>query len=72
LTDEDATRIFGKPLEHEYSLHELLRRPDVSYLALMTLRLGDLSVDAGLRDPQVIEQVENPGQVSGLHRTSTG
>ncbi|MDB5816940.1 MAG: tRNA uridine 5-carboxymethylaminomethyl modification enzyme GidA [Rhizobacter sp.] len=27
----DATRLFGKPLEHEYSGLELLRRPDVSY-----------------------------------------
>jgi tRNA uridine 5-carboxymethylaminomethyl modification enzyme len=65
LADEEATRIFGKPLEHEYSLHELLRRPDVSYLALMTLRLGEMSVDAGLRDPQVIEQVEIQAKYQG-------
>jgi hypothetical protein len=31
----------------------------------MTLRLGDLSVDAGLRDPQVIEQVENQAKYQG-------
>jgi tRNA uridine 5-carboxymethylaminomethyl modification enzyme len=28
---DDATRLFGKPLEHEYSGLELLRRPDVTY-----------------------------------------
>ncbi|KFB73145.1 MAG: Glucose-inhibited division protein A [Candidatus Accumulibacter phosphatis] len=65
LADEEATRIFGKPLEHEYSLYELLRRPDVSYLALMTLRLGEMSVNAGLRDPQVIEQVEIQAKYQG-------
>ncbi|HNF90684.1 MAG TPA: tRNA uridine-5-carboxymethylaminomethyl(34) synthesis enzyme MnmG [Accumulibacter sp.] len=65
LADEDTSRIFGKPLEHEYNLHDLLRRPDVSYSALMTLRLGDVSVDTGLRDPQVIEQVENQAKYQG-------
>src|SRR4051812_31746746 len=33
----DATRVPGQPLEHEYTLATLLRRPDVSYALLMTL-----------------------------------
>jgi tRNA uridine 5-carboxymethylaminomethyl modification enzyme len=34
LAAEDATRLFGKPLEHEYSLAELLRRPGVEFSAI--------------------------------------
>ena len=30
-------RVLGKPIEHEYTLFDLLRRPEVSYAALMTL-----------------------------------
>jgi tRNA uridine 5-carboxymethylaminomethyl modification enzyme len=37
LPIEDAMRVLGKNIEREYSLHELLRRPDVTYAALMTL-----------------------------------
>ena len=65
VTDEEAIRIFGKPLEREYTLHDLLRRPDVSYSALMTLRFGESTVDAGLSDPQVIEQVDIQAKYQG-------
>jgi tRNA uridine 5-carboxymethylaminomethyl modification enzyme len=37
LAEEDAMRVLGKNIEREYSLHELLRRPDVTYASLMTL-----------------------------------
>lgn len=37
LSAETMTEIFGKPLEHEYSLFELLRRPEVSYEQILTL-----------------------------------
>lgn len=37
LSTETMTEIFGKPLEHEYSLFELLRRPEVSYEQISTL-----------------------------------
>ncbi|MDH2917081.1 MAG: tRNA uridine-5-carboxymethylaminomethyl(34) synthesis enzyme MnmG [Gallionella sp.] len=37
LSEEDAVRVLGKNIEREYSLHELLRRPDVTYASLMTL-----------------------------------
>jgi tRNA uridine 5-carboxymethylaminomethyl modification enzyme len=37
LAEEDAMRVLGKNIEREYSLHELLRRPDVTYATLMTL-----------------------------------
>ncbi len=34
---EDAARVIGAPLEHEYSLMDLLRRPNVGYAALMSV-----------------------------------
>lgn len=37
LAEVDAMRVLGKNIEREYSLHELLRRPDVTYASLMTL-----------------------------------
>ena len=36
----ESVRVLGKQIEHEYSLAELLRRPDVSYRSLMTLAGG--------------------------------
>jgi len=52
--EADAVRVFGQPLEREYRLFDLLRRPQVSYAALMTLP----SAGEQPGDPQVIEQVE--------------
>ena len=37
LPDEAAQRVLGRSIEREYSLYELLRRPDVTYTSLMTL-----------------------------------
>lgn len=54
--DDAVLRVLGKPIEHEYTLYDLLRRPDVSYAALLTLPVA--STDAELTDPQWIEQVE--------------
>ena len=40
LAVAEAERVLGKAIEHEYSLADLLRRPDVSYAGLMTLEDG--------------------------------
>jgi tRNA uridine 5-carboxymethylaminomethyl modification enzyme len=40
LTAADAERVLGKAIEHEYSLADLLRRPDVNYAGLMSLDAG--------------------------------
>jgi tRNA uridine 5-carboxymethylaminomethyl modification enzyme len=61
VSRETQEVILGKPLEHEYSLFELLRRPEVSYEAV--LRLGD--VDLGEIDPAVREQVEIAAKYQG-------
>jgi tRNA uridine 5-carboxymethylaminomethyl modification enzyme len=54
MAAEDAVRVLGKPIEREYSLAELLRRPEVTYDALATLPAAGPPVG----DPQVAEQVE--------------
>jgi tRNA uridine 5-carboxymethylaminomethyl modification enzyme len=40
LAAAESERVLGKPIDHEYSLANLLRRPDVSYAQLMTLDGG--------------------------------
>ena len=50
----DAERVLGQPIEREYSLQELLRRPGVTYASLMTLP----GAGAGACEPVVAEQVE--------------
>jgi len=62
---DESMRVFGKPLEHAHTLHELLRRPEVGYCRLMTLRVGGQSVDAGVGDAQVIAQVEIQAKYQG-------
>jgi tRNA uridine 5-carboxymethylaminomethyl modification enzyme len=61
LPEADAMRVLGKRIEHEYSLFDLLRRPEVSYESLMSLP------DAGpaLSDPAVREQLEIQAKYSG-------
>ena len=40
LAAAESTRVLGKAIEHEYSLADLLRRPDVNYADLMSLEGG--------------------------------
>ena len=61
VSRETQADILGKPLEHEYSLFELLRRPEVSYedmLSLGELGMGELA-------PEVREQVEIAAKYQG-------
>ncbi|MEW6562174.1 MAG: tRNA uridine-5-carboxymethylaminomethyl(34) synthesis enzyme MnmG [Pseudomonadota bacterium] len=59
--DADAERVLGKALEREYSLHDLLRRPNVTYQTLMTLP----GAGEGVSDPIVAEQVEITAKYQG-------
>ncbi|MDX8385779.1 MAG: tRNA uridine-5-carboxymethylaminomethyl(34) synthesis enzyme MnmG [Gallionella sp.] len=61
LSTEDSIRVLGKPIEREYSLYELLRRPDVNYARLMTLPLAG----EGVTNTVVSEQVEIQAKYQG-------
>lgn len=41
LKEGEAIRVFGVPIEHEYSLKQLLARPAVTYESLMGLEFAD-------------------------------
>jgi tRNA uridine 5-carboxymethylaminomethyl modification enzyme len=67
---DDVQRVLGQPIEREYTLYDLLRRPGVSYAELCTLRLvpeGDMPADggAGVSDPLVAEQIEIQAKYQG-------
>jgi len=58
LPEADAVPLLGKAIEREYSLADLLRRPEVSYEALMALQGGRLAPEAPLdTDPMLAEQI---------------
>ena len=54
VSTEDSQRVFGDVLGREYKLHDLLRRPNVTYAALTSLPAVGNPVD----DAIVAEQVE--------------
>jgi len=60
IAEVEAVRVIGKALEREYSLADLLKRPQVNYQSLMTLRGVDGQDVAGpsVQDEVVREQVE--------------
>jgi tRNA uridine 5-carboxymethylaminomethyl modification enzyme len=55
----EAERVLGQPIEREYALTDLLRRPNVSYQSLMSMQAVDgRRLDDPALDPAVAEQVE--------------
>jgi tRNA uridine 5-carboxymethylaminomethyl modification enzyme len=71
----EAVALLGKPMEHEYTLMDLLRRPGVAYWDLMALKdsafanpaLLDAAAhgDAELLRLAIVEQVEIAAKYSG-------
>ena len=61
IVAEDATRVLGQEIEREYSLFDLLRRPNVSHAALMSLGAGESTA----LDSAVTEQVEIAAKYQG-------
>ena len=55
LAEEEQLRVFGQKLSREANLHDLLRRPNLDYAALMTLEGAMPSENLSA---EVIEQVE--------------
>ncbi|HJV75974.1 MAG TPA: tRNA uridine-5-carboxymethylaminomethyl(34) synthesis enzyme MnmG, partial [Noviherbaspirillum sp.] len=60
LAETEAERVLGKAIEREYALTDLLRRPNVSYAGLMSLKgvNGEDLAGPGVADEAVKEQVE--------------
>jgi len=61
VPDADALRVTGKPLEREYRLFDLLRRPEVSYESLLTLPGAGKAIE----NPDIVEQVEIQAKYQG-------
>jgi tRNA uridine 5-carboxymethylaminomethyl modification enzyme len=61
LAEADALSVLGKTIEREYNLHDLLRRPDVTYQNLMRLP----QAGKGLDDVIAAEQVEITAKYQG-------
>ena len=64
----EAERVFGKAIEREYNLADLLRRPDVNYAGLMSLDDGKYVNDEVTRlegFKSVIEQIEITAKYAG-------
>jgi tRNA uridine 5-carboxymethylaminomethyl modification enzyme len=66
VSRETQVRILGKELEHEYSLFELLRRPEVGYEGMLSLDVNVKS-EIGMAElaPEVREQVEIAAKYQG-------
>lgn len=71
LPPERAIELIGQPIERDYTLGDLLRRPDVRYAALASIagpgleqRADELGLDA-LRCAQAIEQIEIQSKYAG-------
>ena len=62
---DEVMRVLGKPIEREYTLHELLRRPGVGYADLVTLQSGENAESAGVADHLVVEQIEIQAKYQG-------
>jgi tRNA uridine 5-carboxymethylaminomethyl modification enzyme len=77
LPQADALRVLGQPLEHEASLMDLLRRPEVTYETLSTLPGAEPAPDAErtaarIGEPlahyigeQIVQQVEIQAKYQG-------
>ncbi|PPD55070.1 MAG: tRNA uridine-5-carboxymethylaminomethyl(34) synthesis enzyme MnmG [Methylotenera sp.] len=66
VSRETQLAVLGKEIDHEYSLFELLRRPEVTYEALLTLSESGLtSQNLAELAPEVREQVEIAAKYQG-------
>ncbi len=60
LSQQEAERVLGKAIEREYALADLLRRPNISYDSLMSLKGidGQDIAGPGIAEDAVKEQIE--------------
>lgn len=61
LSDE----LFGKELEHEYSLHDLLKRPEIKYTDIAKLpKFGNVAIDDTIVQEQIEIQIKYAGYIA--------
>jgi tRNA uridine 5-carboxymethylaminomethyl modification enzyme len=78
LDADDAERVLGKQIEHEHSLADLLRRPQVQYGQLMTLQSGAVASQDVSRETlgdayvTVVEQIEIASKYAGYIERQKG
>jgi tRNA uridine 5-carboxymethylaminomethyl modification enzyme len=65
LPKEEAIRVLGKAIEHEYSLFELLRRPELSYETLLSLPTSEPAVKYEDIPEDVRQQVDISAKYQG-------
>lgn len=65
LPKEEAIRVLGKAIEHEYSLFELLRRPELSYETLLSLPTSEPAVKYEDIPEDVRQQVDIAAKYQG-------
>jgi tRNA uridine 5-carboxymethylaminomethyl modification enzyme len=65
LPKEEAIRVLGKAIEHEYSLFELLRRPELSYESLLSLPTSEATVKYEDIPEDVRQQVDIAAKYQG-------
>jgi len=69
LVEAQSIAVLGKPLEREYTLYELLKRPEISYSDLCRLDPSDGGADllapAASLDPAVVQQLEIAAKYDG-------
>ncbi|MBH1975639.1 MAG: tRNA uridine-5-carboxymethylaminomethyl(34) synthesis enzyme MnmG [Rhodocyclales bacterium] len=68
ISEAESIRVLGKVMEREYSLFDLLRRPEVGYDALMSLsddKGMNASVSCVTTDKEVVDQVEVQAKYQG-------
>ncbi len=65
LSAEEAVRVLGKSIEHEYSLFELLRRPEISYRNVISLEIDGRPQELPEIDETVVEQLEISAKYQG-------
>ncbi len=66
--DAEIEAVLGQGISHEYSLDNLLSRPNIGYAKLMSLP----SIGPGVADPRVIEQLEVQARYSGYIERQQG
>jgi len=64
LSPEHAQRVFGKPLERDQTLLDLLKRPDVSYYSLLSIPNTGIALEDSIAAEQVEIQTKYAGYIS--------